>query len=287
MTVRAGTMLEVLAKTETWYRVRLPDRSGRVGYILVSQTALVSGNPPVVSPTGPRPAQRVVPPRRAPRRAFLSASGGYQPGNLSSDQKGTFTDFVEQGSRTVTYKTDPVPLFDVSYGVEVLRGLFIQGAVSRVNGSRIAEIEEQVPHPFLFGQMRTLKGTTTDLSRDEIAVHFQAAAVAPLGRRLQVGIAGGPSFFKLKQTFVTDVAYSQEYPYDTVTYTSATTALSEKNRWGFNVQGNVTYMVDRHVGVDGFVRFSQAKLRFTGPDDAPFTVPVGGVHIGIGLRAQF
>jgi len=206
---------------------------------------------------------------------------------LSSEQKGTFTDFVEQGSRTVTYKTDPVPLFDVSYGVELFHGLFIQGAVSRVNGSRTAEIEEQVPHPFLFGQMRTLKGTSTDLSRDEVAVHFQAAAVASLSRHLQVGVAGGPSFFKLKQSFVTDVAYTQDYPYDTVTYTSATTALSEKNRWGFNVQGNVTYMVDRHLGVDGLVRFSKATLPFTGPDDAAFTVLVGGLHIGIGLRAQF
>ena len=156
-----------------------------------------------------------------------------------------------------------------------------------MNGSRTAEIEEQVPHPFLFGQMRTLKGTATDLSRDEVAVHFQAAAVAPIGRRLQIGVAGGPSFFKLKQTFVTDVAYTQEYPYDIVTYTSATTALSEKNRWGFHVQGNVTVMVDRHLGVDGFVRFSQATVRFTGPDDAAFTVPVGGVHVGIGIRAQF
>jgi len=199
---------------------------------------------------------------------------------LSSDQKGTFTDFVEQGSRTVTYKTDPVPLFDVSYGVEVLRGLFIQGAVSRVNGSRTAEIEEQVPHPFLFGQMRTLKGTATDLSRDEIAVHFQAGAVAPLGRRLQVGIAGGPSFFKLKQTFVTDVAYSQEYPYDTVTYTSATTALSEKNRWGFNVQGNVTYQGS--VTVSALISTSSGRCNGTRSNvsgsatDSGLTLPVPG-----------
>ena len=46
-------------------------------------------------------------------------------------------------------------------------------------------------------------------------------------------------------------------------------------------------MVDRHLGVDGLVRFSKATLPFTGPDDAAFTVLVGGLHIGIGLRAQF
>ena len=288
LTVKAGTTLEVLARTGTWYRVRLPNNPGGVGYILVSQTVVVPGGAaiPGVPPSSPRAAQRAPQRRGPPRRAFLSAGAAYQPGALASEQKGTFTDFVEQGSRTVTYKTEPVALFDVSYGVEVLRGLFIAGAVSRVNGSRTADIEEQVPHPFLFGEMRTLEGTATDLPREEIAVHFQAAMVASVGRHLQVSVAAGPSFFKLKQTFVTDVAYTQEYPYDTVTYASATTAPSEKNRWGFNVQANVTAMLDRHLGVDGFVRFSQATLRFTGSDESTFTVPAGGVHVGIGFESS-
>jgi hypothetical protein len=287
-TVKAGTTLEVEAQVGAWYRVRLPNDSTRVGYILVGQVERAAGgaNIPPTSPGSPQPqvgARR----RGPPRRAFVSASAGYQRAKLQFDNKVSFTEFVEQGSRTTTYKTRRGALFDVGFGVEVAHGLFIAGAISRFNASSDAEIDEHVPHPFFFNQMRTLKGTATALPRDEIAGHFQAAGLIPINKGVHLVVAAGPSIFKLKQTFVTDVTYIQEYPYDTVTFERALTKLQEKTRVGVNAQVNVITMVAEHVGVDGFVRFSHASLSFTGSDSSKFTVPAGGLRIGIGLRAEF
>jgi Bacterial SH3 domain len=287
-TVKAGTTLEVVAQVGSWYRVRLPGDSTRVGYILVGQGEGAAGgaNSPPTSPRSPQP--RVVARRSGPpRRAFVSASAGYQPAVLQFDNNVSFTEFVEQGSRTTTYKTRRGALLDVGFGVEARHDLFIAGAISRFNGSSDAKIDEHVPHPFFFNQMRTLKGTAAALPRDEIALHVQAAVLVPITKRVHLVVAAGPSIFKLKQTFVTDVTYIQEYPYDTVTFESALKKLQKKTRVGGNAQVNVTTMVAKHVGVDGFVRFSHASLSFTSSDGSKFAVPAGGLHVGIGLRAEF
>ncbi|HKY21204.1 MAG TPA: hypothetical protein VJM31_08300, partial [Vicinamibacterales bacterium] len=199
----------------------------------------------------------------------------------------SFTEFIEEGSRTTKYKTQRGGLIDVSYGVELTRGLFLAGAVSRFDGSSDVDIDQQIPHPFFFDQMRTLKGTATALKREEIAVHFQAAGITRINRRVHLFLGLGPSLFRLKQTIVKDVTYTQEYPFDEVSFASAQTELQERTRVGANIQLNIVTMVARHVGVDGLVRFSRASMSFTGSDGSKFSVRAGGLHVGIGLRAEF
>jgi hypothetical protein len=217
----------------------------------------------------------------------LSVSGGYPPVKLDFDNTVTFTESVEQGSRTTTYSTKPKPLVDVAYGVELFHGIFVAGAASRFSGFTDAQIDEQVPHPFFFNQMRTLKGTSTDLPREEIDLHFQAAVLVPISKRFHLMLAGGPSSFRLKQTIVTDVTYTEEYPYDTVTFKSASTELQDKTAVGGNAQVDFIAMVAKHAGVDASARYSRATVKFKGSDGSTFTVPAGGWQVGIGLRAEF
>jgi hypothetical protein len=217
----------------------------------------------------------------------VSGGVGYQPAALNFESKVSFTDFVESGSRTTTYKTRRGALLDVGFGVELRRSLFAALAVSRFSGSSDADIVEQVPHPLFFNQPRTLKARATALPRDEVAVHFQAARLVPINRRVHLIVAGGPTLFKLKQTLVRDVTYTQDYPYDAVTFERALTELQEKTRVGFNAQLNVITMVGKHVGVDGLIRFSRTSLTYVGSDKSTFTVPAGGMRIGVGLRAEF
>ena len=217
----------------------------------------------------------------------MSVSAAYQPAVLKFDNKVTFTDFVEAGSRTTTYKTVRGAGFDFGGGVEIYHDLFVGAEASRFNGSADAEIDEQVPHPFFFNQPRTLKGTSTALPRDEIALHIQVGSLATFGKHLQVMIAFGPSVFKLKETFVTDITYTQEYPYDTVTFQSARTEQQEKSRVGGNAQANIIVMMNKHIGVDGLIRYSHTMVSFAASDGSTFKVPAGGMHVGIGLRAAF
>jgi len=166
-TVKAGTTLQVIERIGVWYRVRLPNDSTRVGFILARQVepgGPGAGTPPPESrPAQSRPSTAAR--RGPPRRAFLAASGGYLPSPLQFDNTVTFTEFVEQGSRKTTYTNQRSAVVDVSYGVEIHGGLFAAGAVTRSTGSADARIDEQVPHPFQFNQMRTLTGAATDLAR--------------------------------------------------------------------------------------------------------------------------
>jgi hypothetical protein len=286
-TVKSGTTLEVVSQAGAWYRVRLPGDSTRLGYILMRQVGQMSGRA-VPPPSSRNPQPRVVARRRGPpRRTFASASGGYQPAVLTFDNKTSFTEFVEPGSRTTTYKTRRSALFDASFGVELHKGLFAAVALSLFNGSSDAAIDEQVPHPFFFNQMRTLNATVAALPRDEIAVHIQAARLVPVSKRLHLAVAAGPSIFKVKQTFVTDVRYTQVYPYDSVTFASASTALQQKTKVGVNAQLNVITSLTKHVGLDGLFRFSHASVSFIGSNGSKVAVPAGGLQVGIGLRGEF
>jgi hypothetical protein len=287
-TVKAGTVLDVLARFGSWYRVRLPDDPTRIGYVLVRQ---VEGSTEGLNiPPAPQSAaQPRTPVRRRgqPRRSFLSGSAGYPSTILNFESTTSFAQFLEQGSRTTTYNTRGTPLVDIGYGVEVRRGLFAAAAISWMSGSSVADIDQQIPHPFFFERMRSLKAEATALSRDEIALHLQAAGLVPINRRVHLFFGAGPSLFRLKQSFVTDVAYTHEYPFDDVVFDKVDTAIREKTQWGGNVQLNIITMLNRHVGLDGLVRFSRASLRFTLPDESNVAVPAGGLHVALGLRAEF
>jgi hypothetical protein len=285
-TVKVGTTLEVLARVGLWYRVRLPNDSSRTGYIQVRQVEGKVDNIPSTPEASGQP--RAVGPRRGPpRRSFVTASGGYLPTILDFDTTASFTVFLEEGTRNTTYTTQRAAILDVSGGHEVHRNLFVGAAVSWAKGSTDADIDQKIPHPFFFEQMRTLEATAARLPREEIAVHFQAAWLTQLSRRVQFVVAGGPSLFRLRQTFVTDVVYTDTYPFDVVEFGSTSNTSEEKTAVGGNVQANVITMLNRQVGVDAVVRFSRASLRFPGSEGSTFSVPAGGVHIALGLRAEF
>jgi hypothetical protein len=284
-TVKVGTVLDVLAQGNAWYRVVLPGDPTRSGYIQVRQ---VESAPDRILPPGARaPVQARDVVKRPPRRAYLSVSGGYVPAPVDFDTSATFTKNVEEGTLDVVYDNQRTPLFDVGYGIEINGGLFFAVGVSYVNGTSDVTIEQQVPHPFFFDKKRTVTGTVTGLQRDELALHLQAAWVQSISQRIQIQVAGGPTLFRLEQTFVTDVNYTEEYPFDTAEFDSAVTEKQDKVRWGANAQLNVVVMLNRQVSIDGLVRYSRATVPFEASDGSTFDAAAGGLQVGAGLRFQF
>jgi hypothetical protein len=284
-TAKVGTTLEVLARVGSWYRVRLPNDRSRTGYI---QIRLVEGKVDNVPTVGGPAVQPRGPARRGPpRQSFVSASGGYLPSILNFDTTSSFTLFVEEGTRKTSYKTRQTPLVDVSGGGEIQRNLFVAIAVSWAKGKVDADINEQVPHPFYFDQKRTLQGTAERLSREEFAGHFQVAKRAPLTRRISVLLGAGPSVFRLKQAFVTDVTYNETYPFDSLEFRSAAATEQQKTGWGGNVQLNIVTMLSRQAGIDVLMRYSRGFVRFPGSTGSTIRVPTGGIHVAIGLRGEF
>jgi hypothetical protein len=83
------------------------------------------------------------------------------------------------------------------------------------------------------------------------------------------------------------VSYQQEYPYDEVAFTGASTESQIKTGIGFHAQADVITMVSRRMGIDLLIRYSNASVDFRAPDESTFSAPLGGLQVGLGIRAMF
>ena len=287
--VRTGTVLEVKGRRDVWYLVALPNDPTQVGYIFARQVELVSGE--AIAPQTPGGQVRTPPVsprvRGTPPRPFLYANAAYQFTALHFDNSESFTTFLEEGTRSTAYHVTSGLGFDVGSGTGVARRIAVAAAVSWRTRKDDASVTEQVPHPFFYNQPRSLGGTAAGLERQEAALHLQVAWVLPLASHLQVLVAGGPSIFHVKQPLVSGVAYTDTYPYDTISFVSASPDAQSKSRIGANGQVDVVVPLTQHYGLQGIVRFSHASIKFDSVGSTTFSVPVGGVQAGLGLRTLF
>jgi hypothetical protein len=224
---------------------------------------------------------------RAPRepRVFLGVNGAVQasPGDLSGRLE--WDVYTETATADVDYPTGSAPAFDGGVGVRLWKQLGAGVAFSRYSRDGMAQVDARIPHPFFFDQYREISGEV-ETTRAETAVHVQVLYFLPAKGRLRVVLSGGPSRIEAEQDLVTDVQYTEEYPYDTATFRSATTRTFKEAKIGFNVGADVAYMFTRTFGVGGLVRFSGASMDL-GPDNGKVSVDAGGLQAGGGIRIAF
>jgi len=153
-----------------------------------------------------------------------------------------------------------------------------------VSGSPTAQITGSIPHPLLVNKPREISGTKPTL-HSETAVHVQAVYWMRPSDRVDLMVSAGPSIMRIQQDFVTDVTYTQSFPYDTATYQDATVTRARETAVGANVGAEVDWRVLRHVGVAAVGRYSRATATF--PDTGVPGITVGGFHLGGGIRLLF
>ena len=116
-------------------------------------------------------------------------------------------------------------------------------------------------------------------------MHLQAVYWFQPAPRIDILIGGGPSLMRVEQDFVSDVSYTQTFPYDSVTFQSATLTREQKSVVGFNVGGEVGVRLVGAIGVGGLVRYSRGTASF--PDSGASSVKLGGFELGGGLHLTF
>ncbi len=195
--------------------------------------------------------------------------------------------YAETATINTSYAVPNGQFFDGGVLIRVKGGFGVGAAVSAFSKSGAASVTGSIPHPFFFNTPRAISGTTSPLERRETAVHVQAAYVIS-SRRIDVAVAGGPTLFTVSQDLVADVAYSETYPYDTATFSSATISKVSATKLGFNAGADVGIKLSRNVGVGGLIRYSRASMNWPLPN-APsgVTADVGGVQAGGGVRFYF
>jgi hypothetical protein len=225
--------------------------------------------------------------RTFPDRGFIAVNGGYQMTSHDFAKASTLRVNVEDGTFTTDYQVKGGSTFDVAGGARVWRRLSLGVGVTRLSGSTPSTLNGAVPHPFFFNRPRTVTGGVSGLEREEIAVHVQARATAPIrSQRLQVAAFGGPSFFHVSQGMVTSFTWAESYPFDDASFGSATSVKAKGSKIGFNVGADVAYFFSRQVGVGGTFQFAGATVELDGGGTSQ-EVKAGGATAGAGLRLRF
>ena len=220
-------------------------------------------------------------------RGYFAVSGNYQATSSSFTDSLTSPKFVETETVTSSYKVDTAPGLDIAGGVRIWRNMAVGVAVTRFTKTNSATVSASIPHPFFFNAPRQVSGDAGGVQHEETAVHIQAAWVAPVGRRWQITVFGGPSLFNVTQGLVAGITVSETYPYDTATFTSASVQQESKSKVGVNAGVDVAFMFSRNIGVGGVVRFSRSTLSFDSASGQAVDVDAGGAQVGTGLRVRF
>jgi hypothetical protein len=219
-----------------------------------------------------------------PARVAIDVGVSTQTSSTTFAQTVSFEAYAETGTLTTSYSIAQRARLEGGGVVRLWRGFGIGVAATSMSGTDPAQIAGEIPHPINANQPRALTGTAGAF-HSESAVHLQATYWFPATPRIDVIVGGGPTFMRAEQDFVSDVSYSQTFPYDTVTFQSATLTRENKRATGFNAGARVGVRLVDHVGVSGLVRYSRATVNF--PDTGASAVRLGGLEIGGGLHLTF
>lgn len=219
-------------------------------------------------------------------RFRISANGGEQISRDVIAQAFTVQKNLEPAPVTFDVDNKQDYWFDGGIVARVRGRLGVGAAVSFATRDTTGHVAAGIPHPFFFNQPRPIGGTVA-ATRTETAVHLDAVYFLTTRGRLDVAVLGGASIFNAGQTLVTDVAYTDAYPFDTATFASASTTRSTRTAGGFNVGADVTWKRWRRAGLGGLVRFAHASTTFSAASGNTAAGDVGGLQAGAGVRFAF
>jgi hypothetical protein len=217
-------------------------------------------------------------------RALISLNAGWQAASFDLRDTIDFEPPVpgdrEKRTLAADYSVKSGVSLDLGGAFRVWRALAAGVSVTRFEDSRDVPVSGSVPHPFFFNRARAVTGMTSG-ARQEMAVHVDAMWVVPIRPKMTLAVFGGPSFYSVKQTVVSDYDYNQSYPYDDVTLTRVITSDESSSVTGVNFGVDVGYYFTETIGVGGLIRFGRASV-----DTSIGSIDVGGPEFGVGLRIR-
>ena len=219
-------------------------------------------------------------------KVFVTINGLYQPGKETIEQTATFDVYDETATTSATQDVkNGGGMFDIGGGYRTNRyGIGI--AYTQFKSNNSASISGSIPHPIFFDRPRTTSATLDGLEHTEHVVHVQAYYFVPVARKMDVGVFIGPSFFSVKQDFVTGLnTFTESSNFETVSIPTGRATVKD-SPVGFNIGGELTYSITPNVAGAFLLRFSRANADFDF-DGATTSMNVGNVQVGAGVRLRF
>lgn len=222
-------------------------------------------------------------------RGYLNLSVGFESVSGELNDATTFRLYDEDASLSVAQAIDSGAFVDVSGGLRVWRNVSVGLGYHQGSTDSEAAVAGSIPHPIFFNRNRAVAMSVGDLKRTERAVHLQVGYMVPLSDRIHVHVLLGPSFFKLKQDVVSEIAIAEQGDFTTVTATPTVAERSDSST-GFNIGVDLGFTIaetaSAKFGAGMFIRYAGASadvqvLSNTVDSD------VGGLQVGFGGRIRF
>jgi hypothetical protein len=261
------------------------NRVRAVALILLAAAAPAAAQTSVPAKPAARPAQTTVR-VKPPARLFIGVSGGIQTPPAAFDDAFDFPLYTETGHATVDYPSKVGGLIAASVSYRLWRQFVVGVGATRSSSSGDAKVTAELPHPLIDNTFRSIEGTA-DTTRDETGTHLMLGLVWPKSGRFRALLTAGPSWLRVKQPIVTDVTFSETYPYDTAEFTGVKKAGGTETATGFNAGADVSWMFSRSVGVGGMVQYTHARVKANAGADRTVSFDAGGAQIGGGIRFAF
>ena len=229
-------------------------------------------------------------PAGAQERLRISANVGQQASTTTVSQEQSFDRYFEQGSFTFERTIPQSVIYDFGAMVRVWRGLYAGGALSVFDQSGAGTVTARVPHPLQFNKPRTTTGEIADANRREYGQHITVGWAIPASGGLDFILSGGPSFFNTQQLFVTRLNLSLQdevFPFEELAFPRADTETLRENVIGYNAGVDMTWRLNKRIGLGLLVRYSAGKKEFIPTGALPVEVTAGGLHAGGGIRVLF
>lgn len=202
-------------------------------------------------------------------RAFVTFNVGGQTASPAFGYEYVTTLFDQSAKAALDTPGKSGVAFDVGAGLRLVQNLGVGATYSRYSNERTGTLTATIPSPLAmyagyYPGIPTDASTVTreiPLQREENAVHIQAIYRVPIGRRVQLGAFGGPSYFRCVDDHITkfqlEGAISPSLAW-TVAFHDLSQMVDRGSAWGYHGGGSFTYLAARHVGVGMTVRYSQA-----------------------------
>jgi len=277
-TLRANARAETgkLARVES---APLPPRALPSRESLPAPVARPSAPPAPLPETRPRLEER----RRALR---VLLNGAYNGSTLAFSSSRQTVLYLEDATLASDYAGKSGPALELGGIYGLTRHLGIGASVEIFQGENRVRYNDTLPHPVFFERPRRLKGDLGGLTYRELALHLDLVYTVVLDS-VTVDAYGGPTFFRTDSDLLSDVAFTETFPYNSVTFRSAEVEELKGDALGYNVGAGVSYWLSRRFGLGFNVRFHRGRVKLAPADEVGIEFNAGGLRAGGGLRFLF
>ena len=219
-------------------------------------------------------------------RFWVSVSAGVQTAAPRFDDEFDLTLYTEKEHITADYPNKSGLLIAASGGYRLWKRLSIGLGVTHASARGNAKVTAALPHPLLDNTFRTVEGTART-SRNETGAHLMFGMMLPLSKKMRLLLNAGPSVLGVQQAIVTEVTFSETYPYDSAIFTGVKTNRGSRAAAGVNSSADVFWLFSKNAGAGALVQFTRASVRANAGAGRSVTFDAGGVQAGAGLRFTF